>query len=87
MLHQFRLTMISGRDRLDTSRDELAVVVHADGFGTPDLKFTTWRTLHEAEPSGIRWGWKNFYDEDTPMFTPAQTMAIGPESPVFVSFQ
>ncbi|WP_433287918.1 hypothetical protein ACQPZQ_34620 [Pseudonocardia sp. CA-142604] len=87
MVHQFRLMMINGRERLDTSRDELSLVLHADGFGTPDLKFATWRTLHQAAPSGIRWGWKNFYDEDSPMFTAAQTMAIGPQSPVFVSFQ
>jgi hypothetical protein len=87
MVHQFRLAMIAGRERLDTSRDELAVVVHADGFGTMQLKFDTWNTLHQAEPPGIHWGWKNFYDEDSPMLTPAQTVAIGPAPPVFVSFQ
>ncbi|GAA1298623.1 hypothetical protein [Pseudonocardia xinjiangensis] len=87
MVHQFRLSMISGREKLDTSRDELGVILHADGFGTPDLKLQTWATLHEAQPSGVHWGWKNFYDEDRPMFTPAQTMAVGPEAPVFVSFQ
>jgi hypothetical protein len=87
MVHQFRLFMISGREKLDTSRDELAVVLHADGFGTPDLKIKTWNALHEAEPSGVHWGWNNFYDEDRPMFTPAQTMAVEPEPPVFVSFQ
>jgi hypothetical protein len=34
----------------------------------------------------MRWGWKNFYDEDTPMLTPAQTLAVEP-TPVFVSYQ
>ncbi|WP_219415052.1 hypothetical protein [Pseudonocardia nigra] len=87
MLHQFRLNMIVGRERLDTSRDELAVVLHADGFGTPGLKFETWNALHQDAPDGIWWGWKNFYDEDTPTFTPAQTLAIGPTPPVFVSYQ
>jgi hypothetical protein len=87
MLHQFRTSMIVGRERLDTSRDELSVVIHADGFGTPELKFTTWGVLHQAEPADIRWGWKNFYDEDRPMFTPAESMAIGPAAPVFVSYQ
>ena len=33
VLHQFRLAMVDGRDRLDTSRQELAVMVHADGQG------------------------------------------------------
>ena len=87
MLHQFRTSMIVGRERLDTSRDELAVVIHADGFGTPDLKFATWNVLHQAEPAGVWWGWKNFVDEDTPTFTPAETVVIGPTPPVFVSYQ
>ncbi|WP_265584425.1 hypothetical protein [Corynebacterium diphtheriae] len=30
--------------------------------------------------------WKNFIDEDTPMFTPEQTMDIYPR-PGFVSYQ
>jgi hypothetical protein len=87
MLHQFRLSMIVERERLDTSRDELAVVVHADGFGVPQEKLGTWDALHAGAPAGITWGWKNFYDEDTPMFTPAQTLEVGPEPPVFISFQ
>ncbi len=87
MLHQFRLTMIVERERLDTSRDELAVVLHADGFGPPGEKIGTWDTLHQGAPAGVRWGWKNFYDEDTPTFTPAHTLAVGPEPPVFISYQ
>ncbi|MGI9002002.1 MAG: hypothetical protein ACR2GH_10060 [Pseudonocardia sp.] len=87
MLHQFRVSMIVNREQLDTSRDELAVMVHADGFGTPETKFETWNALHQNEPAGVHWGWKNFYDEDTPTFTPAQTTSIGPTPPVFVSYQ
>ncbi len=30
---------------------------------------------------------KSFYDEDQPTFTPEQTTDVGPESPVFVSYQ
>jgi len=87
MVHQFRLAMITERERLDTSRDELAVLLHADGFGTPDLKLETWAAMHEGEPAGVHWGWKNFYDEDTPTFSPEQTLRVGPPPPVFVSFQ
>jgi hypothetical protein len=87
MVHQFRLAMIAGRERLDTSRDELAVVVHADGFGTMQLKFDTWNTLHQAEPPGIHWGWKNFYDEDHPMLTPEQTIAQVRPRPDLISYQ
>ncbi|MBW0119153.1 hypothetical protein, partial [Pseudonocardia abyssalis] len=87
MVHQFRLSMIQGRERLDTSRDELAVLLHADGFGVPGEKLGTWAALHDGEPAGVDWGWKNFYDEDTPMFSPQQTLGVGPVPPVFVSFQ
>jgi len=86
MLHQFRLDMITDRARVETDHDELRVVIHADGFGTPPLKFNTWRALHVNPPPNVWWGWKNFYDEDRPTFTPGQTVAVSP-SPVFISYQ
>jgi hypothetical protein len=86
MLHQFRLDMITNRTTLNTGHDELKIVIHADGFGTPGQKMETWRALHHSAPGDILWGWKNFYDEDRPTFTPAQTMAIEPK-PVFISYQ
>ncbi|MDN5920733.1 MAG: hypothetical protein L0I76_37465, partial [Pseudonocardia sp.] len=88
MIHQFRVPMISDRQTLVTSHPELATVLHADGFGDRGVKLSTWNTLHAAPgPRGLWWGWKNFIDEDSPMFTPQQTVAVGPTSPVFVSYQ
>jgi len=87
MLHQFRLEMIKGRERLDTTRPELALVLHADGFGPTEDKLKTWNRLLEGAPAGVVWGWKNFLDEDTPMLTPEQTVQIGPTSPVVVTYQ
>lgn len=87
VLHQFQLRMIPGRERLDTSRDELAVMVHADGQGAQGDKQATWRALHENEPAGIWWGWKNFYDEDAPMLTPEQTVAQVQPTPALISYQ
>ncbi len=86
MLHQFRLDMISNRAAVVTSYDELMVVIHADGFGSPGQKFNTWNALHLDAPANVWWGWKNFYDEDEPTFTPKETVAISP-APVFVSYQ
>jgi hypothetical protein len=86
MLHQFQPQMISDRGTVDTSRDELAVLVHADGFGSPGAKFETWNLMHDSPPPNVWWGWKNFIDEDSPTFTPAETMAIEPR-PLFVSYQ
>jgi hypothetical protein len=87
MMHQFRVAMIKNRAGLVTDRDELSVVIHADGFGTSTEKAETWAALHESSPAGITWGWKNFVDEDRPMYTPAQTLAVGPTTPAFVSYQ
>jgi len=86
LLHQFQQRMVTDRERLDTSRDELVPLVHADGHGTPGQKADTYRALQAGAPEGMRWGWKNFYDEDTPTMTPAETMAEDP-LPDFVSYQ
>jgi hypothetical protein len=86
ILHQFTIRMITNRADVYTGRDELAVLIHADGFGTPTQKDNTWDALHLNPPPDVWWGWKNFYDEDRPTFTPERTVAISP-SPVFISYQ
>jgi hypothetical protein len=86
VLHQFTLRMITGRTNVDTERDELAVLIHVDGFGTPGQKYATWDALHADPPPDVWWGWKNFYDEDKPTFSPARTVDVSP-SPVFISYQ
>jgi hypothetical protein len=85
LLHQFRTSMIVGRERLNTAHDELATMVHADGFGTQEMKRSTWDTLRANAPA-VFWGWKNFIDEDRPMLDPAQTMQFNRDI-VFVSYQ
>ncbi|QSB12794.1 hypothetical protein JQS43_13980 [Natronosporangium hydrolyticum] len=85
ILHQFTLGMITNRDAVATDYDEVAVLIHADGFGTPSEKFDTWNALQNDAPE-VWWGWKNFYDEDQPTFTPAETVDVEP-LPRFVSYQ
>jgi hypothetical protein len=86
VLHQFQLTMINGEQRLDTSRDDLAVVVHMDGQGTPAVKQATWNAVTAAAPPGVYFGWKNFLVKDHPTLTPGQTMTKSP-APVMISYQ
>ncbi len=87
VLHEFALRMIDGRDRLDMTHDELAVVIHVDGQGSQPAKVGTWNAIRQGAPAGIHWGWKNFYDEDTPaMLDPAGTYAIRPV-PDLVTYQ
>lgn len=86
MLHQFDSDMLAHRKQIVASHPELQVLLHADGHGVPPVKMDTWRRLITDLPAGVWMGWKNFYTEDKPTFTPAQTMAVTP-TPWFVSYQ
>ena len=86
VLHQFKSEMISDRTQVDTSRDELAVLIHVDGFGPTGSKFATWGAMRSDPPPNVWWGWKNFIDEDSPLMTPEATMQVEPV-PHFVSYQ
>ncbi|HEX2152824.1 MAG TPA: hypothetical protein VHL52_02485 [Acidimicrobiia bacterium] len=85
LVHQFKLSMISERDQIETP-SELAVVIQMDGQGPLGTKNATWDTLVAAGNNGWGWGWKNFYDEDSPTPTPQHVMGLDP-LPVFVSYQ
>ena len=86
ILHQFRLQMITNRHLVETP-PELAVLIHMDGQGPLTAKYTTWNVLtREPDADRFHWGWKNFYDEDMPVATPEQVLALTPY-PAFVSFQ
>ena len=88
LLHQFRLDMIENRELVQT-HPELATVIQMDGQGPVHTKYETWNALLPGtEGTGIYWGWKNFYDEDTPRggATPAEVLALDP-IPVYVSHQ
>lgn len=78
--------MIRGREQLNTTAPELAWILHADGHGPARDKFATWEMVQQDLQPEFTMAWKNFIDEDTPMFTPEQTMDIYPR-PGFVSYQ
>lgn len=86
VLHQFDADMLGDRSRIVTTHPELQLVLHADGHGTPAVKMGTWRRMVAGMPDNTKMGWKNFYQEDHPMFTPEQTLAVRPE-PWFISYQ
>jgi hypothetical protein len=86
VLHQFQLAMLTGERGLDTSHDDLAIVIHMDGQGTPGVKQGTWDAVTAAAPSGVFFGWKNFLVKDHPMLTPGETMTKSP-APVMISYQ
>ena len=86
LLHQFKLSMITSRELVETP-SELAVVIQMDGQGPLPSKYGTYEALTEGtEDATWRWGWKNFYQLDTPLATAAEVLDLDP-LPVFVSFQ
>jgi len=78
VLHQFRLSMISNEQRLDTRHEDLAILIHMDGQGTPGNKEQTWEAVFRAAPAGVFFGWKDFYVKDHPMLGPRQTIERTP---------
>lgn len=85
VLHQFRLSMLHQESDIDTSTD-VAVLIQMDGQGSPQLTDETWQAVVGAAPKGVNFGWKDFYNKDTPMLTPTQTLAHQPQ-PLLVSYQ
>ncbi|HEX9765198.1 MAG TPA: hypothetical protein VGA36_00440 [Nitriliruptorales bacterium] len=85
MVHQFRLDMIRDRGQLET-HPELALLIHMDGQGAIATKDETYRAITQGFADRVWWGWKNFYDEDSPTPSPAYTMDRDP-APVFISYQ
>jgi hypothetical protein len=78
VLHQFKLSMIRGEQHLDTRHQDLAILIHMDGQGTPANKLQTWEAVFSAAPAGVFFGWKDFYAKDHPMLSPRQTIERTP---------
>ena len=87
IVHQFQTRMIQDRETL-AQRPELQMVIQMDGQGPIATKNETYAVLtRDTEDVHWRWGWKNFFDEDSPATaTPAYTIDRDPV-PVFVSYQ
>ncbi len=86
LIHQFKQSMVTNRSAVE-ERPELSMVIQMDGQGPLGTKYGTLAAMvRGGENAHWQWGWKNFYDEDTPMATPAQTLAVDPQ-PVYVSYQ
>ena len=86
VLHQFRLSMVGDERALDTKNDDLAILIHMDGQGTPADKLQTWQAVTGAAPAGVFFGWKNFYVKDHPTLSPQETMGRTPRLSM-VSYQ
>jgi hypothetical protein len=84
VIHQFTLPMLPDRPVI-AAKPRLAVIYHADGFGTPGLKRGVYKTL-ALPPAPFAIGFKLFYKADTPTMSPAQAMALQPR-PDLITYQ
>ena len=91
IVHQFTEDMVTERDRV-LDRPGVAIVHNIDGFGTADQKKNIYVQLvyHRGAGTGVPAGggrfngFKLFFNEDTGLMTPAQTLGLEPAPDVVV---
>ena len=84
IVHQFTIDMLPDKERIDTS-PVLDVVLDVDGFGSPALKRSTYRTVLRQHALPFT-GFKLFYLQDTNLLEPSQVLALNP-SPALIIYQ
>jgi hypothetical protein len=81
IVHQFTDDMVD--DTRLRRREELAMVLNADGFGTQPVKASKYHAFTRRAPT-FHQGFKLFYEEDAGLMTPAQVMRLRPRPDVIV---
>ena len=82
LIHQFTTDMVD--DTQLQERPGLAMVLNADGFGTPELKRDKYRAFTASPRRFFGEGFKLFYREDTNLMTPRQVLRLKPPPDVVV---
>lgn len=84
MVHQFDQGIVTSKEAIQPT-ENVQVVLHADGFGTPEAKYSKYGTLVRDEP--IQYGgFKVFYNQDEPVLEPEQILALDP-APAVITYQ
>ncbi len=85
VIHQFQDGMIQNKQILKPVPN-VEMVLHADGFGTPEQKFVKYDALVRDQP--IQYGgFKLFYDQDAPLLSPKQVLDRLEPNPAVISYQ
>ncbi len=85
VVHQFTPSMVTDKSSIRGTAN-VQVLFQMDGFGSLQLKRNSFASMVSDLPPGARTGWKNFYDEDSPTPTPAQSLEVDP-TPSYISYQ
>jgi hypothetical protein len=85
VIHQFAYEMILNKEAIEPVPN-VEMVLHADGFGTPEQKIKKYHALVTQQP--IQYGgFKLFYEEDAPLLSPKQVLQVLKPNPAVVSYQ
>lgn len=92
VVHQFKPSMIQGRDRVRADNERVLLVHTADGFGPPALKKNAYALNALAGNMPLK-GFKLFFKTtvpgagyDNPLLTPPEVLALTPR-PVLIIYQ
>jgi len=84
VVHQFASGIVFDKEAIRPT-ENVQVVLHADGFGSPENKLSKYDQLVAGQP--IQYGgFKLFYTQDAPLLTPEQALDQNP-APVVISYQ
>jgi hypothetical protein len=84
VVHQFNLHSITNRDQIEQIPD-VQYVLEIDGWGPPEDKLATYAVVGGDVPHEF-YGFKLWYQQDVPLMTPAEVMALSP-APDIVIYQ
>jgi hypothetical protein len=84
LIHQFHVYSVSNKEQIAPMHG-VDLVLNMDGFGTPSMKLDTWNVVINQMPIEYN-GIKLFYDQDDPLMTPEEVMALEP-TPDVINYQ
>ncbi|HXB23111.1 MAG TPA: hypothetical protein VNV25_00130 [Gemmatimonadaceae bacterium] len=84
VIHRFRRPMLTHADQIVLD-PRVQVVIDMDGFGTPSIKFGSYRKYVYASPVQFT-GWKQFFRQDVPHTAVADILKLTPV-PVYIQYQ
>jgi hypothetical protein len=84
VIHRFTERMLRGSDRIRLD-PRVQIVIDMDGFGPPHLKRDSYRAYVASRPVQFT-GFKLFYQQDVPLMSPADVLALRPV-PLFIVYQ
>lgn len=85
VVHEFVDSAVIGRKDITLHPDQLASVIHIDGFGGQTVKKEKYAALH-TERRGEYNGFKLFYQDDVGLFQPSDILGFKP-TPDLITYQ